>query len=73
MIKYFPIVLFCYNRPEHLHKVLTAFEDSYDIDKYKIYLYCDGPKNNFDNIKIDRIRNIIEKNNNLKFGLCGPP
>jgi len=44
-----------------------ALKNSYDIENYKIYLYCDGPKNESDNNKINKIKDIIENNNNLKF------
>lgn len=67
MIKYFPIVVFSYNRPLHLKKVLDALEQSNNIQNYKIYLYCDGPKNDSDKIKNTEIKKILENRKNLKF------
>lgn len=62
MIKYFPITLFSYNRPDHLTKVLNHMIKSSNIKNYKIFLFCDGPKNNFDEIKIKKIKEIINSN-----------
>ena len=59
-----PIVLFAYNRPEHLKKTLNSLKKIKKINK--IYFFCDGPKQNAnkENIKkIKQCRNIIKKIN----------
>lgn len=66
-MKFFPIVLFSYNRPIHLKKVLKALESSCNIHNHNIYFYNDGPKNSLDNNKIKIIKQIIKKNKKLQF------
>ena len=65
MIKY-PIIIFSYNRPNHLNKLLGSLERNKEISNHKIYFFCDGPKNNIDIKKISSIKNII-KLSKLKF------
>ena len=47
MIKY-PIVIFSYNRPTHLENLLISLKNNSDISDHKIFLFCDGPKNEKD-------------------------
>ncbi len=60
----YPIVLFCYNRPEHTLKVLQALQVNELADQSTLYIYVDGPKENstVDNIqKIEEVRKIVVK------------
>ncbi len=52
------IIIFCYNRPVHIKKLLNEIKK---IKKRKIYLISDGPKNNKDNIKVKLVRKEIKK------------
>ena len=52
----FPILILTYNRPEHLLKLIKQLKK---IKPLKIYISCDGPKNNFDKEKILKIRKIL--------------
>ena len=65
-IKFFPIVLFSYNRPMHLQKVLNALESSPNISKHNILFFNDGPKNNYDKNKIEIIKKIINEKKKKK-------
>lgn len=67
MKQYFPIVIFAYNRPLHLSKVLKSISNSKGIKNHEIYLFCDGPKNSSDTIKIAKIKKLIKKKRDLKF------
>jgi hypothetical protein len=51
-----PILILTYNRPEHLLKLIKKLKK---IKPTKIYISCDGPKNNSDREKILKIRRII--------------
>ena len=62
MIK-FPIVIFAYNRSNHFNKLIQSLEKNKKINNYKIYLFCDGPKNNKDLIEINKIRKNINDSN----------
>ena len=57
------IAVFAYNRPEHLRKTLQALEKNYRSSDLELFLFCDGPKNNLDIIKIKKINKIFK---NLK-------
>ena len=39
-----PIVIFSYDRPDHLAKVLTALAKNDLADQSVLYIYCDGAK-----------------------------
>lgn len=67
MKQYFPIVIFAYNRPTHLKKVLNSIINSHDIKKHKVYLFCDGAKNNDDLIKIESIKKLVKNTKKLNF------
>lgn len=43
-MKLAPIIVFCYNRPEHLEQTLDALSRNELADKSTLYIYCDGPK-----------------------------
>jgi hypothetical protein len=65
-IRFFPIILFSYNRPIHLKKVLNALEFSYNITRHDIFLFNDGPKNNNDRNKIEIIKKIVDEKKEKK-------
>ena len=39
-----PIIVFCYNRPDHLEQTLEALSRNELADQSTLYIYCDGPK-----------------------------
>lgn len=39
-----PIIVFCYNRPEHMEQTLDALSRNELADQCMLYIYCDGPK-----------------------------
>ena len=39
-----PIILFAYNRPEHVRKTLVWLGENELADQSVLYVYCDGPK-----------------------------
>lgn len=61
-----PVVIFSYNRPEHLDSILKSLSSCEFANETKVYLYIDGPRNRsdkqaqtlFDSI-IDRYRFIF--------------
>ena len=57
------IIVFAYNRPSHLRRVLISLED-YKVNKIKIIL--DGPKNRKDVICQKEIKSIVFGKTNLK-------
>ena len=56
-----PLALFVYNRPEVLEITLKYLQKNFLIEKTKIYVFSDGPKDdNEDKNKVMRVRNLIE-------------
>ena len=45
-ISYYPIVIFAYNRPNHLRELLKSIKNSKNYKNHKFYFFCDGPKKN---------------------------
>lgn len=41
-----PIIVFAYNRPEHLRRTIGALAANELAEQSILYVYCDGPKNN---------------------------
>ena len=59
-----PIVLFCYNRPQHTLKVLQALQKNVWADQSTLYIFSDGAKLNADENtkqKIEETRCIIRQ------------
>jgi GT2 family glycosyltransferase len=56
-----PLALFVYNRPEVLKITLEYLEKNFLIEKTKIYVFSDGPKDGKeDKNKVMRVRKLIE-------------
>ncbi|MFJ8265536.1 sugar transferase [Peribacillus asahii] len=55
-----PIVLFVYNRPEKTYDTLQTLKDN-DLAKQSIlYIFSDGPKNEEQSYKVEKVREIIQ-------------
>lgn len=68
-MKFYPIVIFCYNRPNHLKKLLNSIYKNKDFNKYKYYFYCDFYRNKDDkkdNFLVKKLLNKISKIKNKK-------
>ncbi len=62
MMQLSPIVMFCYNRPEHTIKVLEALSENELADESELFIYADGAKENASNediAKVNAVRNTI--------------
>ena len=59
-----PIIVFCYNRPEHLEQTLDALSRNELADLSTLYIYCDGPKEGASDEmrqKITEVRQVARK------------
>ena len=59
-----PIIVFCYNRPEHLEQTLDALSRNELADQSTLYIYSDGPKDGASNDmrqKIADVRQVARK------------
>lgn len=66
---YSPIVYFAFNRPEHTRKSLHALSKNSEAIYSELYVFVDGPRNDTDQKKIDKILTIINSYKN-KFKTC---
>ena len=58
-----PVIIILYNRPLHTKKLLESITNTKSYKNFKFYIFCDGPKNKEDIIKIDKIKTLT---NNFK-------
>jgi len=60
-MKLSPIIIFAYNRLNHLDKLLNSLQKNYLFKKSKVIVFSDGPKNEIDKDKIDSVRDLLKK------------
>ena len=54
-----PVVLFAYNRPDHLRIVLDALIANHGFDETILFVCCDGPKTSADEEGVERTRRFL--------------
>ncbi len=59
MCAYAPIVLFCYNRPQHLQQTLKSLQMNTLASESELYIYSDGPKHMRDAEAVNEVRDYI--------------
>lgn len=60
-VDYAPIVLFAFNRPEHLKLALNALSQNAEFHSSPFFIFCDGPRNAVDRLDIDKTRMIANQ------------
>ncbi len=60
-----PIVIFCYNRPVHLTKTLTALKNNLLANESNVFIFCDGAKENATPADLKNIDEVAEICNSL--------
>ena len=61
-----PIAVFTYNRPEHLKKTMSSLKENELAAESILYVFSDGAKNESDNSKVKKVREIISNINGFK-------
>ena len=56
-----PIILFCYNRIEHLKKTINSIKKNQLSKSSNFIIFSDGPKDITDKKKIFKIRKYLKK------------
>jgi len=56
-----PIILFCYNRIEHLKKTINSIKKNQLSKSSNFIIFSDGPKNTIDKKKVFKIRKYLKK------------
>lgn len=55
-----PVVVFVYNRPEHIKKTIEALAKNYLADETEVYIYADAAKNEKSIEKVRLVREYID-------------
>ena len=56
-----PIIIFTYNRLDHLNTLIRSLKKNPLFEKSKVLVFSDGPKNEIDKKKIEKIRVYLKK------------
>ena len=56
-----PIIIFVYNRLDHLNRLFNSLDKNNLFKKSKILVFSDGPKHEIDINKIDKVRELLKK------------
>jgi glycosyltransferase involved in cell wall biosynthesis len=59
MSSYAPVILFAYNRPQHLERTLQALKDNVLSDQTEVTVFSDGPKNDDAKQKVAEVRALV--------------
>ncbi|MEK9940659.1 MAG: glycosyltransferase, partial [Methylotenera sp.] len=54
----YPVIVFAYNRPEHLQRTLSALAETEYADKSPLIIFCDGPKSGQSIQKLDLVKAV---------------
>lgn len=60
MKNFAPIVVFAYNRPDHLKSCVDSLRKNEIASKSNLYVFSDGAKNERDSSKVNEVRKVIE-------------
>lgn len=63
---YAPIIIFVYNRPERLCKLVESLSKNPEAIKSEVYFFSDGAKNEAAKSKVEEVRRYIDKISKLK-------
>ncbi len=61
-----PIVLFAYNRLDHLRLTIKFLKKNKEISNTDLIIYSDGPKNKSDKVNVSRVRSFLKKISGFK-------
>lgn len=66
MSTFTPVVLFVYNRTDHLQRTLDALNENRSISNTTLYIFSDGPRSDEDAKGVQDVRRLIREKN--RFG-----
>ena len=58
---YAPVLVFAYNRANHLRRTLQALSANVGVENTKIYVHVDGPKTEDEEITRDEVLSVLEE------------
>jgi len=56
-----PIAIFAYNRPWHLRQTIESLKKNKLAKASELFIFSDGPKNEKDRLKVDKVREYIKR------------
>ncbi len=59
MSSYAPVIVFAYNRPQHLERTLQALKSNELSDQIEVTVFSDGPKNDEAKHKVAEVRALV--------------
>jgi len=59
-MKVSPVVIFAYNRPEHLRQTLVALSANELVEKTPVYIYIDGARSDRDHEAVKEVRELVD-------------
>lgn len=59
MNNYAPILLFVYNRPEHLKQLIASLQANAEAAQSMLYIYTDAARNKADEEQVNKVREVI--------------
>jgi hypothetical protein len=61
-----PLIIFVYNRPEHITKTIEALKSNAFAAESSLFIFSDGNKDERDKKNVDKVRNYISKISGFK-------
>ena len=56
-----PVVIFAFNRPKHLSRLLDSLSQNMEFAESELYIYVDGPRNNADLKLVEETREVAKQ------------
>ena len=66
MNEYYPIAVFCYNRPVHLQRTIEALKNNEGAAQSELWIFSDGPARKEDYDSVQAVRDFADKVSGFK-------
>ena len=60
MKTYAPILLFVYNRPDHLKQLIASLQANAEAPQSMLFIYTDAARNKADEEQVNKVREVIK-------------
>jgi len=66
MARYYPVVIFCYNRPKHLQRTLLSLKKNEETADTSLFVFSDGPASQKEKDAVNEVHTIIDNIDGFK-------
>jgi len=66
MKTFYPVVIFCFNRPGHLKQTVDSLKNNPESTETPLYIFSDGPRDKNDRQGVGEVRNVIDRISGFK-------